>query len=345
MTTDQRQRFEGVLSFLTEHTEQIRAKLADAFIVPGVPGGIRPLKAPRFETFWRGTLESVTKRQAAILGSEIPISFDSRFGSREPFVDMSTTDLESIILNLIVNSIDACKQNTTHGVKLHVYPSREFVHVQVIDDGSGMSLAEQPRIFEPGFGTKGTERGHGLATCLAVASAAGAKLMLIDSRLGKGTTMELQVRERPTPKWFVDEIELAGASVIVVVDDEGHVGEFWEERISHRLDGIGLPAQLQPILIGLTHPSQLRGNDQGALGRGSLFLIDYKFDNDSTTGIQLIEELHLQASAILVTNLFDDPDVVNAVNRLDIRLMPKKYRFSIKFPIHIGVDHALSVDR
>jgi len=271
--------------------------------------------------------------------------FDSRFGTGEPFVDMSSTDLERIISNLISNSIEACEQNKSHDVTVRVYPARDFVHIQIIDDGVGIPLDAQGQVFESGFGTKGVGRGHGLATCQELAAASNAKLTLIESRPGKGTTMELQVRARPIPTWFIDEIELTGGKVIVVVDDEAHIGDFWEDRIRQRLDGINLPVELQAELIRITHPSQLRSNYRNALNRGSLFLIDYKFDNDPTTGIQLIEELHLAANAVLVTNLFDDPDVISAVNRLGIRLMPKKYRFSLKFPIQIGADDESSIDR
>ena len=81
----------------------------------------------------------------------------------------------------------------------------------------------------------------------------------------------------------------------------------------------------------------LRDNYENALSSGTIFLVDYKFaDGDNTNGIQLIEELHLEDRAILVTNWFDDPTVVSAVQRLGISLVPKKYRFNIKFLIDIG---------
>jgi signal transduction histidine kinase len=345
MNADQKRRFEGVHTFLAAHTEQIRPKLANAFALPGVPGGITYPLTQGVETYLRGTLDNIAKGQAAILGKNIPIFFDTRFESNEPFVGMSSTDLERILTNLISNSIDACRQNGTNGVRMRVYPSREFIHVQVIDDGIGIPLEAQGRIFESGFGTKGSGRGHGLATCLELAHASGATLTLVESHPSQGTTMELQFRARPAPAWFIDEIELTGGAVIVVVDDEPHIGEFWEDRIRERLDGINMSVDMQPELVRITHPSQLRSNYKTALDRGSLFLIDYKFDNDQTTRIQLIEELHLEAKAVLVTNLFDDPEVVSAVGRLGIRLMPKKYRFSLKFPIQIGADDESGTNR
>ena len=42
--------------------------------------------------------------------------------------------------------------------------------------------------------------------------------------------------------------------------------------------------------------------------------------------------------AIVVTNLFEQNDVLEAVSRLGLRMMPKTYMLNVKFPIDIGGD-------
>ena len=148
--------------------------------------------------------------------------------------------------------------------------------------------------------------------------------------------MELHLRRCPTPPWFVNRILLTGMSVLVIVDDEGEVFDYWKKTIAERFRFIELPSQYRPRLIRLSRPSELKENQGGSLDCGTLFLIDYKFKDDNVTGIALIEELGLSDKAILVTNHFEQGDVLEAVTRLRIRLMPKTYMLNVKFPVDIG---------
>ncbi len=275
--SDQRQRFDGALISLSDHTEQMRSKLATAFDLPEVPGGRVSPKAEAAAAYLAGTLEDVANRQSPILGAPIRVVFDAEFDSDVPFVAMNSTDLESVMSHLISNSIEACRQVGTNTVSLRVHPILESVNIQVVDDGCGIRKADQNRIFESGYSTKGEGRGHGLASCQDIVRASHATLALLDSEFGRGTTMELRVGRRPPPPWFVNQIEITGGSVIVVVDDEAHVGDFWEQRLSQRLKGIGLKAEEQPRLIRITKPELLKENSDNALEQGTVFLIDYKF--------------------------------------------------------------------
>jgi len=123
--------------------------------------------------------------------------------------------------------------------------------------------------------------------------------------------------------------------VIVVVDDEGEVFSYWEKTIAKRLEGINLNSADQPRLIGLRGPDELR-RDRRALATGTLFLVDYKFKEEATNGIELVEELNLCDKAILVTNHFEQPDVLEGISRLGLRLLPKTYMLNAKFPIEFG---------
>jgi hypothetical protein len=123
-----------------------------------------------------------------------------------------------------------------------------------------------------------------------------------------------------------------------IVDDEGDVFDYWNKTIAGRLEGIALPQDRRPRLIGISGPAELRPNRDNALKEGTLFLVDYKFKDELTTGIELIEELGLEEKAILVTNHIEQPDVMAAVARLKIRMLPKTYMLNAKFPLDIGAD-------
>ena len=150
--------------------------------------------------------------------------------------------------------------------------------------------------------------------------------------------MELVLPTRPTPTWFVNSISLTEHSVLVIVDDEGDVFDHWSKIIDERLAGIVMPLGLRPELISISGPAEMRDNRHSVLERGTVFLIDYKFKDEYTTGIQLIEEFRLQQKAILVTNHVDQADVKAAVEKLNIRMLPKTYMLNAKFPMKIGVE-------
>ena len=181
-----------------------------------------------------------------------------------------------------------------------------------------------------------TSRGKGLASALDLAKAWNATIETSAPESGTGSIFELRLKNRETPSWFVNAIKLSDKTVLVVVDDEGEVFEYWRKTLSARLEGINLPEERRPRLVGLRSAAELRENRDQALEQGTLFLIDYSFKNDEITGTQLIEELRLERNAILVTNFIEQRDVLSAVERLGIRMLPKVYLLNSKFPIDIG---------
>ena len=112
------------------------------------------------------------------------------------FVDRS--ELERVIVNLVVNSRDAIATtgsiilNTSTEPPLGVpyairAPAGWF---QVVDTGSGISAEALPHIFEPFFSTKPPEQGTGLglATIHGIVAQSGGDVF-VDSTPGLGTTM------------------------------------------------------------------------------------------------------------------------------------------------------------
>jgi len=109
-------------------------------------------------------------------------------------------------------------------------PSSDYVQIEVIDSGCGMSKETQEKIFEPFFSTKFTGRGLGLSAVLGIVKAHSGFLK-ITSQVGQGTTFKILLplldgatvpSERPvaTPSelWH-------GSGTVLLVDDEADVRE------------------------------------------------------------------------------------------------------------------------
>ncbi len=151
------------------------------------------------------------------------------------------TNLEQVVINLIVNARDAMPTGgkltiETANVVLDERPvtgrpgtaSGPHVVISVRDTGTGMSRELQARIFEPFFTTKdvGKGTGLGLSTVFGVVQRSHGFLE-VESEVGEGTTLrvflprveaELAVPHSPSVPVTVD-----GTETILVVEDEDQV--------------------------------------------------------------------------------------------------------------------------
>jgi PAS domain S-box-containing protein len=105
-------------------------------------------------------------------------------------VTVNRTRIEQILVNLIVNAVDAIgEQQGTITIEVHPTPDGKRVTCQVTDTGTGIPAEQLEEIFQPFFTTKPEDRGTGLGLPVArgiVQSYGGA--LVVTSQVGAGTT-------------------------------------------------------------------------------------------------------------------------------------------------------------
>ncbi|MFT7464203.1 MAG: PAS domain S-box-containing protein, partial [Pseudohongiellaceae bacterium] len=163
--------------------------------------------------------------------------------------------LEQVLLNLVVNSVDAMPKGgnitlatrrlsaTEATLLLGSAPETEDAQTEepdlsglpllclsVQDTGVGMSAETLARIFEPFFTTKGVGEGTGLglAMCDGLVRQNGGRL-LVQTSPGEGTCFEIYLPAQRGPLARVAEIApeppVAGAETILLVEDDNAVRE------------------------------------------------------------------------------------------------------------------------
>jgi len=106
----------------------------------------------------------------------------------EPLVAQASRDgIQQILINLLLNAEHAARDFPGQGtVSVRAWGDAEGVHVEVADDGPGVSPEIRERIFEPFFTTKPFEEGTGLglSTAMGIAHSNGGRIELVPSPRG-----------------------------------------------------------------------------------------------------------------------------------------------------------------
>ena len=184
-------------------------------------------------------LDSVFEDIAPILGRLIGEDIDLRlFTGAAGRVKADPTQMEQVIMNLVINARDAMPHGGTLTIETgradigaedasaHGVPAGPYAVFSVSDTGVGMDDATRARLFEPFFTTKapGQGTGLGLSTVYGIVQQSGG-FIVVSSREGAGTRfvvhlprVEAEVEDAARFKGLQDEV--TGSETILIVEDE-----------------------------------------------------------------------------------------------------------------------------
>jgi signal transduction histidine kinase len=100
--------------------------------------------------------------------------------------------LEQVMINLIVNAMDAVKGNEHKVITLSAYSEKGKVILKVADNGAGIEPDVLDKIFIPFFSTKKTGSGIGLSLCKQIMLLHKGSIH-VQSELGKGTAFFISI--------------------------------------------------------------------------------------------------------------------------------------------------------
>ena len=131
-----------------------------------------------------------------------------------PLVHGDSQQLSQVVLNLVLNAVDASPKGGTIEVSVDRAKDENFVEIRVRDHGTGIPSHILPSIFDPFFTTKpkGKGVGLGLSICKGILSRHGGELT-VETEVGKGATFSVQLPVTSFPVDFgvmKEEIEKRG---------------------------------------------------------------------------------------------------------------------------------------
>lgn len=118
------------------------------------------------------------------------ITLETVLGQGLPSVMVDSHMIEQVLMNLMLNAVQAMKNGGILTIRTSV--AEGICRVEVRDTGSGIPASVLPRVFDPFFTTKGEGEGTGLGLSvnLGIMERHGGKI-LVDSEVGKGTVFTL----------------------------------------------------------------------------------------------------------------------------------------------------------
>ena len=168
-----------------------------------------------------------------------------------PAVKGDPSQMEQVIMNLVLNARDAMAEEGTLTVRTEMVERRpgepeiapgmktgKYIKISVADTGAGIDPSDLPHIFEPFFTTKGKAKGTGLGLALVYGIIKGHKGWInVESRPGEGSLFEIHLPAASLPqvkKAIPDEQDLRGTGTILAIDDEPAVLEFIKDLLEVR---------------------------------------------------------------------------------------------------------------
>jgi signal transduction histidine kinase len=155
-------------------------------------------------------LDTLIRGMSALLehsvGANVKIGY--QFHSRA-FVRCDANQMENAILNLVGNARDAMPDGGRIVIKLddvrvdaehpmNDLPHGDYMRLQVVDNGVGMSEEVRQRAFEPFFTTKPVGKGTGLGLSTIFGYVEQSRgVASIDSEIGRGTTISIVLPHAP----------------------------------------------------------------------------------------------------------------------------------------------------
>jgi signal transduction histidine kinase len=112
-------------------------------------------------------------------------------GSAPALVSVDPSQVEQVILNLVINARDASSRNASE-VSVRLQVEEESVLLTVADQGAGMDAATREQVFEPFFTTKAHGSGLGLSTVYSIVQQAGGSVS-VESLEGRGSTFSVRL--------------------------------------------------------------------------------------------------------------------------------------------------------
>lgn len=277
----------------------------------------------------RININSLIEDLANTLGVQLKnkITFDLKLDRHLNFIEARYSDLYRVIMNLIINSVEAIKEKGTISIitsnigtpkqstsEPKLFDQGSYVQIKVIDNGKGIDSSILPYIFDEKFSTKAGKknRGFGLSIVKKIIEDWSGTIKIISDN-GKGTEFTIMFPA-------VQQIETESSKsvkLILVAEDEDIQRELLVELLesyNYRVVSASTGKEVMKYLSKKEIPD--------------LLIIDQKMpDIDGIACIKKIKAKKLKIPIILASGSLEDASEKSGVKNSINKIICKPYNF------------------
>ncbi|WP_209809289.1 PAS domain-containing sensor histidine kinase [Ammoniphilus resinae] len=150
------------------------------------------LSKPHLRHFDRKDVANILESTVALLDPQANmqnIRIEMNNDSNSSFVNCEENHLKQVFINLIKNGMEAMPNGGNLKITVRNVDAQQL-HIEIVDEGVGVSSEQLKRLGEPFFTTKSTGTGLGLMICYKIITDHNGKIA-ITSEIGEGTTVNI----------------------------------------------------------------------------------------------------------------------------------------------------------
>ena len=198
----------------------------------------------------------------------------------------------------------------------------EHLELSIRDSGCGIDPQNLPKILAGGVSIgKAQGQGLGLASAAQTMQQFGGVLQ-VDSMLGVGTTVRIDLPAASPAPWFAAAINIELGTVVLALDDDTSMARLWAARL----------AETHATLMTFQRVENFVKAAEAHAGR-RVCLVDVELYGNTLGGVQAVELARCWADAIFVTSRYNDLALQKACIDHGARIAPKA--FAAHIPIRL----------
>jgi signal transduction histidine kinase len=268
-------------------------------------------------------IKSIVKQKRCELKSlnpDVSISYKIDDSVSYSFIDVEEAEFRSILSNIINNSFES-RSSLANKIQINVIKIAEKIEIRILDTGSGIPFEVLKSLFHRGTTsgkTNGT--GYGLFHAKSFLNSWSGDIK-VETTSSKGTVILLDI-----PCWHPAPFVLSNSDTVVIVDDDQLVHDIWKAHISMWEKGTGKMI-ISKFFLNPVDAEKWISNAAIDYSQ-TTFLIDNDLGKNFESGSSLINSLGINEVATLVTNRYDDKNLISFCRLNNIFLLPKPFIFS-----------------
>jgi len=171
----------------------------------------RPRPPAHVRTDLNRLVEHVVSATRVQLANNHHITLEFQPAPELPSLIADPDELQKVVLNLLLNAIQAVREDGHVLVRTSYDPQERAIKLSVTDNGEGIPPENLDKIFRPFFTTKKRGTGLGLATCQRIVTGYGGTIT-VTSEVGKGSTFTVTLPLQAPPVHRISHLVVLSAS-------------------------------------------------------------------------------------------------------------------------------------